>query len=213
MDRQQTAHEFHGDALRGVAVIVLAAGRSSRMGANKLVAPLGDSSVIAHVVDGIGCAGLAPPIIVLGNEAGLVRAALAGRPVRFVEAPDYAAGLSQSLRSGLEALAPDTKAAMICLGDMPFVPSALLSTMAAMAEANRIVAPRAEGRIGNPIIWGRGFFGALTRLTGDAGARKLLAEYGGHISFIECNDAGIFFDVDTPAALAAARRRSTAQDQ
>lgn len=199
--------------MHGVAVVVLAAGRSSRMGANKLVAPLGDSSVIAHVVDAIARAELAPPIIVLGNEALLVRAALAGRAATFVDAPDFAAGLSQSLRSGIEALAPGTRAAMICLGDMPFMPSPLLAAMAAMADTDRIIAPRRDGRIGNPIVWGSAFFDSLTRLTGDAGARSLLADHGKQLSFIEWDDDGIFLDVDTPAALAAARRRSTARDQ
>jgi molybdenum cofactor cytidylyltransferase len=213
LDRQPTARDSHRDALHDVAVVVLAAGRSSRMGANKLVALLGESSVIVYVVYTIDRAGLAPPIVVLGNEAPLVRAALARRSVTFVDAPDFAQGLSQSLRSGIEALAPGTRAAMICLGDMPFVPSRLLSAMAAMADTDRIVAPRSYGRIGNPIVWGRDFFDSLTRLTGDAGARSLLVEHDEQLSFIEWDDDGIFFDIDTPAALAAAGRRSSAKDQ
>lgn len=190
---------------------MLAAGRSTRMGANKLAAMLGAKSVIAHVIDAIAEAKLARPIVVVGEEAPLVRDALGGRPATFVDAPDCALGLSQSLRSGIEALTPDTRAAMICLGDMPFIPSQLLRAMAAMADGDRIIAPRRDGRIGNPIVWGSGFFEPLTRLAGDAGARSLLAAHVERLSFVESDDDGIFFDIDTPAALATASRRSTAK--
>ena len=188
-----------------VEAIVLAAGRSTRMGANKLAADLSGKPVIAHVVDAIAEAGLPAPLVVLGHEPQMVRDALRGRDARFVEAPAYAQGLSQSIRSGIEAAAPDALAAIICLGDMPLIPPDLLRSMAARATATSILVPRFRGRPGNPVLWGRAWFPRLMALGGDAGARTLMGDLTDSIGYIDCEDAGICRDVDTPEALAALR--------
>ena len=113
-ERPQPRHP--GDA---IGAIVLAAGRSTRMGgANKLLADLDGRPVIAHTVDAVLAAGL-PPVVVTGHMADAVRAALAGRAVRFVAAADYADGLSRSLAAGLAAAPAEWRAALIVLGDMP----------------------------------------------------------------------------------------------
>lgn len=190
-----------------VGCVVLAAGRSTRMGANKLVAELAGKPVIAHVVDAIAAAELGPPIVVLGEDPGAIRDALAGREVRFAVARDYRQGLARSLAAGIAAVAEDWAAAIICLGDMPLVSGDLLRAMAAMAGPASIVAPRFGGRRGNPLLWGRDYFPGLRMLAGDVGAKTLLADYPDRIRHLDWSDDGIGIDVDRPEDLAFVRDR------
>lgn len=188
-----------------VQPIILAAGRATRMGATKLAADLNGRPIIAHVAAAIAEAGLPPPILVLGHDADVVRAAWGNRPARFVIAADHGEGLSRSLAHGIAALPEDALAALVCLGDMPFVPAALLRDMAALATPDAIVVPRVDGRPGNPVLWGRTYFARLASLSGDVGGRALMAEFADAVRFLDCDAPGIRIDIDTPQALAAAR--------
>ncbi len=192
---------------QSVAAIVLAAGKASRMGFNKLTADLRGKPVLAHVVDAVAAAGLAPPVVVIGHDRRAVQAALAGRDVRFVFAADHAQGLSRSLRAGIAAVACEAQAALILLGDMPFVPPAMLRRMAAEASEDAILVPRRGGQPGNPVLWGRTWFPRLVTLGGDVGAKSLIAELSASVRFIDWEDDGVRLDVDTPDALDLARTR------
>lgn len=100
--------------------MVLAAGRSSRMGTlNKLLAPLDGKPMLCHVVEAALAAGLADVVVVTGHMREQVEAALRGLPVRFVHNPDYREGLASSLKAGVAALSRDIDGAFIILGDMP----------------------------------------------------------------------------------------------
>ena len=130
--------------------IILAAGQSRRMGANKLVADLDGKPIIAHVADAIDAAGLPPPIVVLGHDADPVRQALRDRSAAFVLAEDHAEGMARSLAAGIAAVPSAWDAAIICLGDMPLIPPLLLRRMADKASLTSIIIPTFEGRRGNP---------------------------------------------------------------
>ncbi len=189
-----------------VGAIILAAGRSTRMGgAHKLLEDWAGKPIIAHVVDAIAAAGLPPPVVVLGARAAAVKAALAGRPARFVTAVDHEAGLSRSLAAGIGALPATWRAAILCLGDMPRIEAELLAALAAAAGA--IVVPSFDGRRGNPVRWDRRFFAALMALEGDVGGKALLAEHAAAVVEIAAPSDAVHDDIDTPAALAALRAR------
>lgn len=192
-----------------VGAILLAAGRSTRMGeVNKLLADLGGRPVVARTLDAIEAAGL-PALVVLGNMAAEVRAAL-GKRAGFVEAADYAEGLSRSLRAGITAAPEDWRAAIIALGDMPEVPASVLTAMvAAFREPHDIVVPVWRGKRGNPVLWPRAHFARLTALSGDVGGKALLAEFADHIVEVEVDTDAVLTDIDTPDALAASRRRQS----
>jgi molybdenum cofactor cytidylyltransferase len=177
------------------------------MGANKLAADLAGKPVIAHVVDAIHSAGLPRPIVVLGEDPEAIRGALAGRDVGYVTAPDHGDGMALSLAAGIAAAPEEWAAAIVCLGDMPLVTGELLRTMAERAGAASIVVPRFEGRRGNPVLWGRNFFPRLEKLTGDVGAKSLLAHYADRIDYLDWADDSIRIDIDRPEELALARRR------
>ena len=186
-----------------VAGVVMAAGRSSRMGANKLLMEDGGKPIIARVVEQALAAELAEIIVVCGHQEAEMRAALAGHGVRFVPCPDYVEGMSASLRCGLKALTADIDAALVLLGDMPRVGSGLLRRMIAAfnpTEGRAIIVPSFQGKRGNPVLWDRRFFGEMTSLAGDVGARHLIGEHAELVTEIEAEDAGILLDVDTPEA-------------
>lgn len=194
-----------------VAGLVMAAGRSSRMGANKLLMDDGGTPIVARVVEQALAAGLSEVVVVCGHQEPEVRAALAGQDVRFVPCPDYAEGLSASLRCGLKALPADIDAALVLLGDMPRVGTGLLRRLIAAfnpIEGRAIVVPAFEGKRGNPVLWGRRFFGEIMSLAGDVGARHLIGEHAELVAEIDSEDTGILLDVDTPEAYQGLSRES-----
>jgi molybdenum cofactor cytidylyltransferase len=189
-----------------IAALVLAAGRSTRMGQNKLLAPLADGrTMIEHTVDHVLAASTQPVLVITGHDGAEIRAVLADKPVRFVEAPDYALGLANSLRAGIQALSADVDGALICLGDMPLVqPGVLNQLLAAFApkEGREIVLPSFDGQRGNPVLWGRRFFDELLALTGDAGARQILHRHMAFVAEVPVQSDAVLRDFDTPDALA-----------
>lgn len=190
-----------------VEAVVLAAGRSTRMhGANKLIAELDGAAVVARAVDAALASRAARVVVVTGHQAARVRAALAGRDVRFAHNRRYASGLASSLRTGLRALGPDCDGALICLGDMPWVRAADLDALiAAFARAARpICVPVRNRRRGNPVLWPARHFAALRALSGDVGARGLLRRYAREVARVPVRSAGVMRDVDTAADLDAA---------
>ncbi len=145
-------------------------------------------------------------IVVTGHERERVERALAKKRVRFVHNPDYADGLSTSLRAGLDALPADADGALICLGDMPLMRRKQINRLidAFDPEAGRaIVVPTVRGKRGNPVLWGRAFFEEMKGLAGDVGARHLIGQYTDQVSEVEMDDDGALVDIDTPAALDA----------
>jgi molybdenum cofactor cytidylyltransferase len=190
-----------------IAAVVLAAGRSRRMAPrNKLLIP--DESgraMVARVVDNVLASGARPVIVVLGHQAQEVERALAGRPVRFVQAADYAEGLSASLQEGIRAVPPDAAGAIVCLGDMPLVTARMIDRMLAAYdpdEGRTIVLPTYRGKQGNPMLWDRRYFPEILGLTGDSGARHLVGRYLDAVAEVEMGDDGVLRDFDTADSLA-----------
>ena len=195
-----------------VAAIVMAAGKSSRMGQFKLLMPVDGAPMIAKTVDALLASSVTDVIVVTGREADGVRAALGERPVRLVHNPDYADGLSASLKAGLAALPTDADAFLVALGDMPKVTSDDVDRLIAAYdpdEGRLICVPTYEGKVGNPILWDRRFVEAMQGLSGDSGARSLLPRHGEAVAETPVKGAGVLIDVDTPEALAALAGRAS----
>lgn len=189
-----------------IAAIVLAAGRSTRMGAaNKLLANLGGRPMVRWVAEAALASGSHPVIAVVGHQADAVRAALAGLDVRMVENPGYATGLAGSLQAGIRTVPADCAGALVLLGDMPRIGPAHLGALIAAFVPEGIVVPTHEGRRGNPVLWAAAYFPEMLQLDGDAGARRLLAVHADRVREVEVGSDAIFLDVDTPEALAALR--------
>ncbi|HVT50017.1 MAG TPA: molybdopterin-binding/glycosyltransferase family 2 protein [Dongiaceae bacterium] len=188
-----------------IAGIILAAGRSSRMGRNKLLLELDGKPILAHAVDHALQAGLSEIVVVTGHQASKVRAILGERPVKVIEAREHRLGMSASLKAGLRALSPKAEAALVMLGDMPQVAPALLRRLIGAynpTEGRSIVLPTVEGKRGNPVLFDRRYFAEMLALEGDVGARHLIGAHDDQVAEIAVEDAGIFTDVDTPEAYA-----------
>ncbi len=191
-----------------VAAIVLAAGQSKRMGANKLLADLGGAPMIRRSVKAVRAAGVETVIAVTGHEAGKIAAALEGFGIEIAHNPDYAQGLATSLKRGLAAVPGDADAVLVCLGDMPRVtPKAIGRLIAAFnpEEQRTICVPVHKGMRGNPVLWGRKHFAAMAELRGDQGAKDLMQQFAEELVEIEMADDGVLLDADTPEALARLR--------
>ncbi len=189
-----------------VAALVMAAGKSSRMGQFKLLMPIDGTPMIASTVDALLASSVTDVIVVTGRDADGVRAALGDRPVRLVHNPDFADGLSTSLKTGLSALPADADAFLVALGDMPKVTAGDIDRLIAAYdpdEGRLICVPAFDGRSGNPILWDRRFIEAMQGLTGDSGARSLMLRHGEAVVEVPVTGAGVLIDVDTPEALAA----------
>jgi molybdenum cofactor cytidylyltransferase len=195
---------------RNIAAIILAAGRSTRMGGpNKLLAELEGKKLVRIATEQALASKASEVIVVTGHQAELVEQALAGLKVRFVRNPDFAGGLASSVKAGVAAVPPNADGAVICLGDMPLIDANLIDRLIesfAPDRGNLIVVPVADGRRGNPVLWSRRFFNELMTLDGDIGARHLIAKHGEAVAEVAVAGNGAFLDIDTPQALEAARR-------
>jgi molybdenum cofactor cytidylyltransferase len=192
---------------RNIAAIVLAAGSSSRMGRNKLLLEFAGRPLLCHAIDQALEARIEEIVVVGGYQAAKVRAALSdrlGKPaVRMVESREHKLGMSASLKAGIRALKPETGAALVMLGDMPRISSALLKRLIAAynpVEGQNIVVPTLNGKRGNPVLFDRKFFPEILELAGDVGARHLIGQHDDEVAEVPVEDAAIFADVDTPEA-------------
>ena len=191
-----------------IAGLVLAAGRSLRMAPrNKLLEPIGGEKMVRRAAATALAGGATPVIVVTGHEAAAVADVLRGLDVTIVANPDYADGLSTSLRAGLQALPQGIDGALILLGDMPEVETSVLAAlMAAFTSGSAICVPVRHGRRGNPVLWGSAYFAEMMQLTGDSGAKPLMARHATHLIEIEVATDSIFEDVDAPEDLARLKR-------
>jgi molybdenum cofactor cytidylyltransferase len=193
---------------RRVAAVILAGGLSRRMGSNKLLEVVNGKPMIASVVDAMLAAGASPVVVVTGHQAELVREALKDRPVTFAHNPDFIQGMSTTLRRGIEALPDDIDAAVVSLGDMPFLTGDHISRLIdafAPDKGRPICVPAFQGQRGNPILWGRIFFDELRQVQGDMGAREVVKRHANAGHLVAMDDDAVLRDVDTPDVLKAAR--------
>jgi len=151
-----------------VAAIVLAAGKSHRMGAaNKLLIKFDEHPMIEHVVKTLNESCLDEIIVVTGFEAEKIKNALSGYDFSFVDNPDYEQGLSTSLKSGLRSVDEMTDAVIICLGDMPMVTSVGIKQLISVFNPDigrEICVPIFQGERGNPILWSRRFINEMLQI-------------------------------------------------
>jgi molybdenum cofactor cytidylyltransferase len=203
--RPQPRAEPPTAARRRIAAVVLAAGRSTRMGgANKLIAEIGGRALVRIAAEEALASRARPVIVVAGHQRSEVEKVLAGLPVQIVYNPDFAEGLGTSLRTGIAAVPADAEGAIVCLGDMPQVDAGLIDRLIAAFDPDRgalVVMPTFEGKRGNPVLWSRRFFPDLMAIEGDVGARHLIGRYGEAVVEVPLEGKAALVDVDTPEAL------------
>lgn len=192
-----------------IAMIILAAGRSKRMGsANKLTLPLGDKAVLDYVIDAALESAVDRVLVVTNDEH------VSGRydAITYLPADLAHLGQSHSIAAGIAYAHQHLKAsgALIALGDMPFLTAQHINVVLqhAQMEPGTIWRPEHAGRPGHPVYWPRRYFSALEGLLGDDGAKPLLKSVDQDaVKPIHFDDDGVVFDVDTPERFDAAKAR------
>jgi molybdenum cofactor cytidylyltransferase len=187
-----------------VAAIVLAAGQSSRMGRNKLTAELGRKPLVRHAVEAAVASHASKVVVVTGNGARSVEAALSGLPITLAYNPDFPSGLSSSLKTGIHAVPQQCEAAVVLLGDMPGVDANTIDKLIAAfnpEEGRAICVACHKGKRGNPVLWWRRFFPEMLALEGDVGAKHLIAANEEFVCDVETGTDAPLVDIDTPEAL------------
>lgn len=187
-----------------VHAVILAAGRSSRMGGpNKLLAQFEGEPLIRLVAERVVGSEANGVTVVTGHEREEIAEALAGLKIELVHNPDFALGLASSLKAGISAVPDDAAAVIVVLGDMPAVDGVSLDRMIAAFRqgGGAVVRASSAGKRGNPVILPRALFSDIAKLEGDAGARAIIE--GAEIIEAEIGE-GALLDVDTPDALIAA---------
>jgi molybdenum cofactor cytidylyltransferase len=195
------------------AAIVLAAGSSSRFGSSKATALLWGRPLLQHVLDVAARPGFADVVVVLGHDADAIARQMQWRSERRVRNPDPDAGLSSSLRVGLESLGPRTQAALILLGDQPLVRLDVVEALLAgfVSEARPIVVPRYRGGGGpNPLLIHRLAWPLAGEARADRGLGPVIREHPDLVLAVDVDGSNP--DVDTPADLAALENSEHVED-
>jgi molybdenum cofactor cytidylyltransferase len=207
--RPQPRAEVKPEAGRAIAGLVLAAGRSTRMGGpNKLLEEINGKPLVRIATEHMLASRARPVIVVTGHQKERVERALSGLPVTFVHNADFAEGLSTSLKAGIAAVPAEADGVVVGLGDMPQVSAALIDRLIAAFDPERgalVAIPTLGGKRGNPVLWSRRFFPDLMAVDGDVGARHLIGGYGEAVVEVPVEDAAALTDVDTPEALNSVR--------
>jgi molybdenum cofactor cytidylyltransferase len=202
--------------MRRVAGIVLAAGASRRMGpeTNKLLEEVGGVALVCWPVDALLAVGAAPVIVVTGHDEASVRRALGARNARVVHHADWAEGMGGSIARGireLRATAPESQGVLVCVGDLPALRTEHVKPLLqafASAPRDAICIPTHAGQRGHPVLFAAAHLAELGALVGEEGARSLLERHREALIEVEIGSEAVLRDVDTPDALAEARRAS-----
>lgn len=190
-----------------ISVIVLAAGASSRYGANKLIQFLGEKTILEHTLDQLRKSGLGEIIVVtcettwekIQNKHGLVKV--------IHSSPEK--GMSYSIRCGLEVANKD-RAYMFIVGDQPLISEKIIKDVAKLYEAypNTIVGAGIEGELRNPVIFPGKYREKLMDLSGDLGGKALIKKEQLSYRVYNCLDKDALWDIDTKKDYEEIRRRT-----
>jgi molybdenum cofactor cytidylyltransferase len=184
-----------------VSAVVLAAGASARMGRAKQLLPLGRNTVLAQTLKNVLAARVDEMVLVLGASAAAIRQQLPRSQLerfKVVVNQDYRQGMATSLRAGLSALDPRSDAALIVLGDQPFIRPQTLDQIVEGYGRSRtpIVIPSYQGNRGNPVLLDRSVFSEVMALEGDIGCRAIFGNHLEDILKVEVEDPGVLLDID-----------------
>lgn len=183
--------------------IVLAGGKSSRMGRPKALLPIGQAgdTFFDRVTRTLFDAGIDDVVVVVGADAGAIRAGVRLRPgVRIVDNPDYEQGQLTSLLVGLRAIdTARSTAALVTLIDVPLVSAATVRTLIATQRAHHapVVRPISNGRHGHPVIFARELFAELESADPAHGAKPVVRAHAAEMIEVPIDDEGAFTDIDT----------------
>jgi CTP:molybdopterin cytidylyltransferase MocA len=190
--------EQHGGS--GISALILAAGRSSRMGSLKQLLLFGGSTLLETVLHNLRESQVDEIVLVLGFSADTIRGKIPLDGVKVVINQAYGEGMGTSLRTGIAQVSPSAHAALVVLADQPFVQPATINHLIRVYREQKpqIVIPVYQGFRGNPVLLDRSVFPELLSLSGDIGCRAIFGSHTENILKAPVDDIGVLLDIDTP---------------
>ena len=183
-----------------ICAVVLAAGRSVRMGSQKLLLPLKGKPLITHIVDEVLHGPVQKMFVVVGRDREQIRDALSERAASFVHNPEPDGDMLSSVRCGIRALPQSCAAALIVLRDQPGITRELISQLAEAHSQNPggIIAPEFNGKRGHPLLVASRFFNEILHEHDGVGLHDLLNSHPEAVHRIPVTTTGVLEDMDTP---------------
>ena len=185
--------------MNSLAVIILAAGKSTRMGTQKLCMPLGRHTILEQTIDNYLGSKVDEIIVVTGHEAQKVKQHISNKPVTIVYNPHYYKGMSTSIAAGLQAVKANIQSVMIALGDQPYIRSDIINFIIDKhSNSNKgISVPVYEGNRGHPTIFNIEYKAELLKLEGDKGGIQVTDRHPDDVFEINVEFEEIITDIDT----------------
>jgi molybdenum cofactor cytidylyltransferase len=185
-----------------ISAVLLGAGKSRRMGVDKLSLPWGRKSILEHCFETLMRSRVDELVVVLSTRNKRVRNQFRRRKVRTVINPLSKMGMSSSIRRGLQKIDPRCHGILIALGDQPFLKTRTINALIRAFDQGRggIIVPSCRGRKGNPVIFDRKFKKELLNLRGDVGGRSIIACHPKDVRTVPVRSTGVIRDVDTWSA-------------
>jgi molybdenum cofactor cytidylyltransferase len=180
-----------------IAAIVLAAGKSERMGKPKALLPLRGKTFVDNILDAISHSSIQHKVVVVGHHRVEIEKHL-GASVKLVFNPNYEQGMTTSFQAGIRALPKEITGAVLFLVDHPIVDFGTIESLIANVSPHRIVLPVFDGRRGHPVLFGSAVLEEILALTASQGANIVVRKDPDRIVQVPVNTPGILVDVDTP---------------
>ncbi len=182
-----------------VCAIILAAGKSLRMGTQKLLLPFAEQTVIAHIADQILKSPIRQVLVVTAQQSEQIAAALKGKRLSIVINPDFDGDMLSSIRCGLRAF-PGCEAILLALGDQPSINPQLIGEMIRIFETTdaQIIVPTHRGRRGHPILFSTQYCDEIQKKFDGIGLRGLLSAHPERVHELKVEDESILADMDEP---------------
>ena len=186
---------------KDIHAVLLAAGRSERMGRNnKLLLNVDGIPLVRKSAINILNSNVTSITVVTGFDENKIVNALSGLNVNFVKNINFREGLSSSLKAGLANITPTPSAVIICLADMPKIQPEHINRLLENFDPLRgleICIPTNNGKRGNPVLIGSRFFPYIFETSGDFGAKQVMKQHSDKIVEVEIGTSDIHFDIDT----------------
>jgi molybdenum cofactor cytidylyltransferase len=185
--------------MNDVCALVLAAGKSERMGSQKLLLPFGEKTIIERVIDNILQAGLENILVVLGSHREEIEKVICHLPVTTCFNPYYSDGMHTSVIEGFRSLPENTGAVLVFLGDQPFIPAEVIQTVILTwrRSGKRIIIPTFQGKRGHPTLFDVRMQEEILHLDPVSGLRSITVKFPEEILEAEINFPQILKDIDT----------------
>jgi len=182
-----------------ISAVILAAGKSERMGKPKQLLRLNKFTLVEQTIGNFLNSKVSEIIVVLGYRAEEVKRNIAAKPVKIAMNPNYKQGMSTSIMAGLNSADSGANAIMLALADQPFIDAQTINRLVEAFDTREkgIVIPVYEGRRGHPIIFDIKYKKELLKLRGDIGGREVIKRYSNDVLEVAVNCPGIYRDIDT----------------